>query len=279
MFFLACISLSILSHPIVSPLLSFLPLIVPETPGDEAALLPYSIMNEGSFQPAHSSLLQHEKLSCQPHSLRTPPSWPCLRLCVCIPRERWINGGEGQYVAASRFLSGDKWAKVVSDCVARTALLSGLYWFAGTLQRGSGNFFVQPLQQSSHKHTLVHRCPWEKRLAVGFTDCVCDVLYIPSAYLDMLLLFILELLSLYVCLSWGNIRGTPATGSALKHFHWTAVTRHSPPTLCVHALGNRVCLMCWKFHLTLLFPSPILLSSSLLSVASDCLQPPHFLLL
>lgn len=36
--------------------------------------------------------------------------------------------------------------------------------------------------------------------------------------------------------------------------------------------------MCWKFHLTLLFPSPISLSSSLPSVASDCLQPPLILL-
>lgn len=50
-------------------------------------------------------------------------------------------------------------------------------------------------------------------------------------------------------------------------------------TLYVQALGNRVCVMCWKFHLTLLFPSPISLSSSLHSVASDCLQPPHFLIL
>lgn len=95
---LACINLCCLHSPfcpIVSSLLFFVvcspALTVPETPGDEAALLPYFIMNEGSFQPAHSSLLQQASPSCQPHSLHAPPSWPCsVYMCVCVPHEQWV---------------------------------------------------------------------------------------------------------------------------------------------------------------------------------------------
>lgn len=43
--------------------------------------------------------------------------------------------------------------------------------------------------------------------------------------------------------------------------------------LTTQGLGNRLCLMCWQFHLTLL--SFILLVPSLLSVASDCLESLH----
>lgn len=44
--------------------------------------------------------------------------------------------------------------------------------------------------------------------------------------------------------------------------------------LITQGLGNRLCLMCWQFHLTLL--SLISLASSLSSVASDCLESLHF---
>lgn len=92
------------AQPFYSVLYSSLPLFSPsshlETPGDEAALLPYSIMNEGSFQPTHSSLLQQETLSCQPHSLHTP-AFLTLFAYMCV---RHINR---EYIA--------KW--VLLDCV------------------------------------------------------------------------------------------------------------------------------------------------------------------
>lgn len=75
--------------PLSVPGLSY----VPEIPGNEATLLLYSIMNEGSFEPAHSSLLQRGTLSCQPHSSYPPPTFMTL-LClyVRVPRKQQING-------------------------------------------------------------------------------------------------------------------------------------------------------------------------------------------
>lgn len=61
---------------------------VVQTPGDEAALLLFSIMNEGSFQPAHSSLL-----AAGDAKLSTPLSaHPAFMTLFCvharIPREQ-----------------------------------------------------------------------------------------------------------------------------------------------------------------------------------------------
>lgn len=55
------------------------PLKVPETPGDEAALLPYSIMNEGGFQPAHSSPLSCQARSAHPAHL---DGHVCVHVCI-----------------------------------------------------------------------------------------------------------------------------------------------------------------------------------------------------
>lgn len=69
-------------------------------------------------------------------------------------------------------------------------------------------------------------------------------------------------------------------GRSFAYFHWLVVAWQPPALLTLHvqAQAHRVCLMCWKFHLTLL-SSPISLSSSFLSVASDCLQIPPLLLI
>lgn len=99
-------------------------------------------------------------------------------------------------------------------------------------------------------------------------------------YVDRLT--ILELLSLYARLSSWNIQETPCNWINSPSLLKTFIGQRSlsgPLPLTVQALGNRVCLMCWQFHLTLLSLSLILLASSLRSVANDCLQPPHFLLL
>lgn len=135
-------------------------LIVPKTPGDEAALLPYSIMNEGSFQPAHSSLLQQETLSCQPHSLHAPPSWPCLHICLYPTwtvskrqrRRTRLHHHHVHCVGECPCFSGEEWWRNTRT-VQSSPLLYALYWLAGTLQ--SNFFFVHPC---SRAHTTTHMC-------------------------------------------------------------------------------------------------------------------------
>lgn len=83
----------------------------------------------------------------------------------------------------------------------------------------------------------------------------------PSAYLCSPFLSPLP----YVCLTAGNIQGTPVTPPiSLDCKSFIGQRSLSNPLLLfplyVQALSNMVCLMCWKFHLTLLLP---LLSLSL----------------
>lgn len=71
--------------------------------------------------------------------------------------------------------------KADTDRAALSLLLSGLYWFAGTVQRG---FLCPALQKSTHSHTCtpthIFTNVLERR--VGFTDGVYGVVSLSPSH-------------------------------------------------------------------------------------------------
>lgn len=156
-------------------------------------------------------------------------------------------------------VSGDKWWRQPLT-VQLSLLLSALYWFAGALQCGSSHSSVQPCRKTTtaaHVHTNV----LERWLHWPFIWCgLFESLTTASPG----------------HLRSRNIRESPCNWISFPWLSKTFVGQRSlssPQPLTVQALGNRVCLMCWQFHWTLPSLSLIVLASSVLTMASDCLSP------
>ncbi len=114
-------------------------------------------------------------------------------------------------------IPGDKWRR---QTVQPSPLSLWSKSVCRNLALGCGDFFVQlcreahtctPTQIHTHTHVLERRGQYLSSMGNVTTSVMLLVwvLHIPSDYLDRMFQSILELQSLYICLSAQNVQGTP----------------------------------------------------------------------
>lgn len=129
------------------------------------------------LRPTHSSLLQLEKLSCQPRSLAHTAfmNQMCKSHTNCVILNDRGGGSACLHpihlqVSVRICQLGQTLTLELSPC------LFGSYYFRTTLRRASGNFFVQP-HVRAHTHTFIYTkkstCPWDHRPSQIHSECTC----------------------------------------------------------------------------------------------------------